>query len=102
MRVEIYKGGELAAVLVYGRAPVYSGTWGRQARKLLERPHYVRNRWTGEAGQGPRTDSPAWWLSTIYSVGWAGKGFTVFGPNLPAAGVPPPAPPADEAADSRR
>ena len=96
MRVEIYKGGELAAVLVYGRAPVYSGTWGDQARKLIERPHFVRNRWTGEVRKGPPTDSPDWWLANIYSAGWTGKGFTVFGPDVPDAGRPSMSPPPAE------
>ena len=101
MRVEVYKGGALAAVLVYGAAPVYSGVWGDQARRLVERPHYVRNRWTGEGRRGPLTGSPDWWLSTIYSVGWAGKGFTVFGPTVPDAGEPPLAPWWADAADHR-
>jgi hypothetical protein len=100
MRVEIYKGGELAAVLVYGRPPIYSGTWGDQARKVIEHVHYVRNRWTGEVRNAPPTDSPDWWLSTIYSAGWAGKDFTVFGPRTPEDATPVLAPPRAEAADS--
>jgi hypothetical protein len=78
MRVEVYKGGELAAVLVYGREPVYSGTRGAQAKKLIERPRYVRNLWTGEGTRGPRYDTREWWLSSIYGAHLTEKGFTVF------------------------
>ncbi len=98
MRVEVYKGGELAAVLVYGREPVYSGTRGAQAKKLIERPRYVRNLWTGEGTRGPRYDTPQWWLSTIYGAHLTEKGFTVFanvdrdGAAMPLADAVPPEP----------
>lgn len=98
MRVEVYKGGELAAVLVYGRDPVYSGTRGTQAKKLIERPRYVRNLWTGEGARGPRYDTPQWWLSSIYGAHLTEKGFTVFanvdrdGAAMPLADAVPPEP----------
>ena len=83
MRVEVYKEGELAAVLTYGRDPVYSGTWGSAVRKLLARPRYVKNRWTGEVSQGLRLDTPEWWLSSVYSAQLPRYGFTIFGIDLP-------------------
>jgi hypothetical protein len=96
MRVDVYKGGELAATLVYGRDPVYSGTWGKLVKHLVERPHYVRNRWTGDVQKGPPTDSPDWWLSNIYSAGLAHRGFTIFGADVPESGAPFPWGPSPE------
>jgi hypothetical protein len=97
MRVEVYKGGELAALLVYGSAPVYNGTWGRQVRRLLDRPRYVRNPWTGEVRRKPVPDDPEWWLGGIYGAGLAGRGFTLYGPAAPTEVTPAPASPAGEA-----
>ena len=94
MRVEVYKGGELAAVLVYGREPVYSGTWGAQAKKLLERPRYVRNLWTGEGARGPRSDTPEWWLSSIYGAHLTDKGFSTFAHGEGEGDPTPPGEPA--------
>ena len=98
MRVEVYWGGELAAVLVYGREPVYRGARGFRVKRLVERSRYVRNLWTGEGARGPRYDTPEWWLSSIYGAHLTEKGFTVFanvdrdGGAMPLADAVPPEP----------
>ena len=92
MRVEVYWGGELAAVLVYGREPVYSGTRGDRVRRLLERRRPVRNLWSGEVARGPRSDTLAWWLSSIHGAHLPEKGFTVFANNMPLGDTVPQTP----------
>ena len=89
MRVDADQRGELAAILVDGRASVDTGTWGDLARKPIEPPQDVRNRWTGDVRTGPPTGRPDWCQSNVHSVGWTAQGFTLFGPGAPSPGMSP-------------
>jgi hypothetical protein len=90
MRVEVYWGGQLAAVLVYGRDPVYRGMRGLRAKRLLQHRRGVRNLWTGERAPGPRSDTREWWLSSISAARLTARRFTVVANKAPLAEALPP------------
>src|SRR5439155_16145033 len=83
MRVEVYRGAELAATLEYGAAPRYFGAPGARVRALLAAPRRVRNPWTGAWAKAPRADTPEWWLAGILEAGLGRAGFA-----LAATGAP--------------
>ena len=77
MRIEVYHDETLAAVFQYGRHPSYYGARGRQVRALVQRPHSVRNLWTGETALAPPDDSVPWWAANIFRAGLREAGYTV-------------------------
>ncbi len=77
MRIEVYHDEDLVAAFAYGRQPSYYGARGRRVRALVERPHPVRNLWTGETAAVPVDGGPLWWASGIFSAGLREAGFAV-------------------------
>ena len=77
MRIEVYHDETLAAVFQYGRHPSYYGARGRQVGALVQRPHSVRNLWTGETALAPPDDSVPWWAANIFSAGLREADFAV-------------------------
>ena len=77
MRIRVYHDGDLVAAFAYGRQPSYYGALGRRVRALVERPHPVRNLWTGETAARPVDGGPLWWASGIFSAGLRQAGFVV-------------------------
>ena len=77
MRITVYHDEDLVAAFAYGRQPSYYGARGRRVRALVERPHPVRNLWTGETVVGPVDGGPLWWAPGIFSAGLREAGFVV-------------------------
>lgn len=77
IRLDIYKDNDLAATLEYRRPPIYRGVPGQQVRALIERPHEVRNLWTGQTVDRAPTDQWHWWAANIFSAGLTKAGFQV-------------------------
>ena len=77
MRIRVYHDGDLVAAFEYGRQPSYYGALGRRVRALVERPHPVRNLWTGETAARPVDGCSLWWASAIFIAGLREAGLTV-------------------------
>lgn len=77
MRFDIYKGEQLAATFVYGRAPRYYGDCGEEFAALLATVPIVYNLWTGEAESAPPCERADWWAARIISAPLCRFGFAL-------------------------
>lgn len=77
MRLDIYKGDQLAARFVYGHAPRYYGPLGQQIETLLDATPVIYNLWTAETGLRPLVAGVDWWLASIISAPLARAGFAI-------------------------
>ena len=87
MRLDIYRGTDLAATFDYGRDPVYHGDLGRRVRALVEAPRPICNPWTGEQLDYPPADRWDWWAAAILSAGLGRAGFSVVATDVPLYGT---------------
>ena len=77
MRLDVYKGEELAATFVYGAAPRYYGLCGREIATLIETTPVIYNLWTQECDASPAYERADWWAARIISAPLARAGFVL-------------------------
>lgn len=77
MRFDVYKGGALAATLVYGIEPHYYGAEGEEIAALIAGTAVVYNLWTRESAAHPVSDRADWWAARIISAPLARAGFVL-------------------------
>ena len=77
VRLDVYRGGRLAASFEYGRAPVYHGELGERVRALVEAPGPVRDPRSGALVARPAAGGLTWWVATVLAVPLADAGFEV-------------------------